>query len=64
MGQQHDTEGETLANRLRKGSLPLEQVLKIGVEICQGLEKAHGSGVVHRDLKPGNIMLTKALELS
>ena len=52
-------EGETLADRLRKGPLALEQVLRVGEEICQGLEKAHRSGVVHRDLKPGNIMLTK-----
>jgi serine/threonine protein kinase len=53
-------EGETLADRLLKGPLPSEQVLKWGIEICDGLEKAHRSGVVHRDLKPGNIMLTKA----
>ena len=52
-------EGETLADRLAKGPLPSEQVLKIGIEICEGLEKAHRRGVVHRDLKPGNIMLTK-----
>src|SRR6266571_459281 len=52
-------EGETLADRLRKVPLPLEQVLKVGAEICEGLEKAHRSGVVHRDLKPSNIMLTK-----
>ena len=52
-------EGETLAERLRKGPLPTEQVLKNGIEICEGLERAHKSGVVHRDLKPGNVMLTK-----
>jgi serine/threonine protein kinase len=52
-------EGETLADRLRKGPMTTEQVLKIGIEICEGLERAHKSGVVHRDLKPGNVMLTK-----
>jgi eukaryotic-like serine/threonine-protein kinase len=52
-------EGETLADRLQKGSLTPDQVLKYGIEICEGLEKAHRSGIVHRDLKPGNIMLTK-----
>ena len=53
-------EGETLADRLAKGPLPPEQLLKYGIEICEGLEKAHKTGVTHRDLKPGNIMLTKA----
>jgi Tol biopolymer transport system component len=52
-------EGETLADRLKKGPLPTELVLKYGIEICEGLERAHKSGVVHRDLKPGNVMLTK-----
>ena len=51
-------EGETLAKRLGKGPLPLEQVLKYGAQIADALDKAHRSGVVHRDLKPGNIMLT------
>jgi Tol biopolymer transport system component len=53
-------EGETLAARLRKGPLPTEQLLKYAKEICEGLEKAHKTDVIHRDLKPGNIMLTKA----
>jgi serine/threonine protein kinase/Tol biopolymer transport system component len=53
-------EGETLGERLLKGRLPLEQVFRVGAEICQGLEQAHRSGVVHRDLKPGNIMLSKS----
>jgi serine/threonine protein kinase len=51
-------EGETLAKRLEKGALPLEQVLKYGMQIADALDKAHRGGVVHRDLKPGNIMLT------
>src|SRR5437667_414749 len=51
-------EGETLAKRLEKGPLPLEQVLRYGAQIADALDKAHRSGVVHRDLKPGNIMLT------
>ncbi|MGH9714438.1 MAG: protein kinase domain-containing protein [Candidatus Acidiferrales bacterium] len=51
-------EGETLAKRLEKGPLPSEQVLKFGAQIADALDKAHRSGVVHRDLKPGNVMLT------
>src|SRR5712691_9791393 len=51
-------EGETLAKRLEKGPLPLDQVLKFGAQIADALDRAHRSGVVHRDLKPGNIMLT------
>ncbi len=53
-------EGQTLAERLAKGTLPLDQALKIGIEIAQALEKAHQQGIIHRDLKPANIMLTKA----
>jgi hypothetical protein len=51
-------EGETLAKRLEKGPMPLERVLRFGGQIADALDKAHRSGVVHRDLKPGNIMLT------
>src|SRR5215468_5278752 len=51
-------EGETLAKRLEKGPLQLEQTLKYGAQIADALDKAHRSGVVHRDLKPGNVMLT------
>jgi serine/threonine protein kinase len=53
-------EGETLSERLGKSPLPLEQTLRYGIEIADALEKAHRSGVVHRDLKPGNVMLTKS----
>ncbi len=52
-------EGETLAQRLQKGALPLEQFLQYAIEISDALDKAHRKGVTHRDLKPGNIMLTK-----
>jgi len=53
-------EGETLAQRLQKGPLPLEQVLQYAIEIADALDKAHRKGITHRDLKPGNIMLTKS----
>jgi serine/threonine-protein kinase len=53
-------EGETLAQRLLKGPLPLEQVLQYAIEIADALDKAHRKGITHRDLKPGNIMLTKS----
>jgi serine/threonine protein kinase len=53
-------EGETLAHRLLKGPLPLEQGLQYAIEIADALDKAHRKGVTHRDLKPGNIMLTKS----
>jgi Tol biopolymer transport system component len=52
-------EGETLAHRLQKGPLPLNDLLKVAVEITDALAKAHRLGLVHRDLKPSNIMLTK-----
>ena len=53
-------EGETLAQRLKKGALPLDQVLRYAVEIAGALDAAHRKGVIHRDLKPGNIMLTRS----
>ena len=53
-------EGETLATRLVKGSLPLADSLRIGGEIADALDRAHRAGVVHRDLKPGNVMLTRS----
>jgi serine/threonine protein kinase len=53
-------EGETVAARLKRGKLPLPELLKIGMQIADALDKAHRKGVVHRDLKPANIMLTKA----
>jgi serine/threonine protein kinase len=53
-------EGETLAARLMKGPLPVEQALQFAIEIADALDKAHRSGAIHRDIKPGNIMLTKS----
>ena len=53
-------EGESLAARLQKGPLPAAQVLQYGTQIASALDKAHRCGVTHRDLKPGNIMLTKS----
>src|SRR6266540_569647 len=53
-------EGETLSERLAKGPLAFDQVLRYGLEIADALDKAHRQGIVHRDLKPGNVMLTKS----
>src|SRR5437867_5451261 len=52
-------EGESLAARIAKGPLAIEEALRYGIQIAGALAQAHRHGVVHRDLKPGNIMLTK-----
>jgi Tol biopolymer transport system component len=67
VGRENDTEflvmelleGETLAVRIQKGPLPVTDALKIAIEIAGALDKAHRQGIVHRDFKPGNVMLTK-----
>jgi serine/threonine protein kinase/Tol biopolymer transport system component len=53
-------EGQTLADRLARGPLPLDQALRFGTEIADALDVAHRQGIVHRDLKPGNLMLTSS----
>jgi serine/threonine protein kinase len=53
-------EGETLGTRVRRGPLPTDQVLKYGAQMADALDKAHRHGVVHHDLKPDNVMLTKS----
>jgi len=52
-------EGESLEARLRKGHLPIEEALQIAIQIAGALDAAHRRGMVHRDLKPGNVMLTR-----
>ena len=53
-------EGETLADRIERGPLPIPEVLRFGLQIAEALGKAHRMGIVHRDLKPANVMITKA----
>src|SRR5215471_2611493 len=50
-------DGETLASRLAKGPLPIDQIVRLAIEIASALDAAHRRGIVHRDLKPGNIFL-------
>src|SRR6185436_18852596 len=53
-------EGETLAARIDRGAMPLEQVIRYGIDVARALDVAHRQGIVHRDLKPGNVMITKS----
>src|SRR5258708_23984045 len=68
LGRENDIEylvmeyldGETLADRIARGPLPLSQVLRYGVQIAEALQHAHRAGITHRDLKPGNVMITSS----
>ena len=51
-------QGQTLADKLQKGRLPVEQAVRIAIDICNALQRAHSAGIIHRDLKPANVMLT------
>ena len=53
-------DGKTLAQQLAKGPLPLKRALQIAIELADALDAAHRHGVIHRDIKPGNIMLTRS----
>ena len=53
-------EGESLADRISRGPLPMQDVLRYGIQIAEALDRAHKQGIVHRDLKPANVMLTKS----
>src|SRR6516164_2535998 len=51
-------DGETLADRLKRGPIPIDEALEIAKHICEALEAAHERGIIHRDLKPANVKLT------
>src|SRR5262245_16036483 len=51
-------EGETLAERLQRGALPLKEALTVARQIAEAIQEAHDKGIVHRDLKPGNVKIT------
>src|SRR5262249_48260563 len=53
-------EGETAAQRLSRGAIPVDETLRYAIQISDALDKAPRQGVIHRDLKPGNIILSKA----
>src|SRR5262245_9371049 len=53
-------EGETLADRLARGAMPCDEVLRVGIQLAEALDRAHKAGIVHRDVKPGNVFLTKS----
>src|SRR5262249_46809060 len=52
-------EGETLANRLERGRLPFDQTLQFAIQLAHALDAGHRAGIVHRDFKPANIMVTR-----
>jgi serine/threonine protein kinase len=52
-------EGQSLHNKLKSGPLPVDQAIQIGLQICQGLQEAHKQGIIHRDIKSANIMITE-----
>jgi len=53
-------EGESLADRLARGPMPIEEAMRVGIQVAEALDGAHKAGIVHRDVKPGNVFLTKS----